>query len=58
MALNGHELFLAALGRPHIFDVETGSTMDSPAPDGALFLNDVTSGASAAQVPIYYMDAR
>lgn len=50
MTLLGDELLVADLGRLHIIDVETGSIIDSLAPDGALFLNDVTSDANAAWV--------
>lgn len=50
MALIDNELLVADLGRLHIIDVDTGLIIDSLSPDGAVFLNDVTSDANAAWI--------
>lgn len=50
MALIGHELLVADLGRLHRIDADTGAIIESLTPDGALFLNDVTSNADVAWV--------
>ena len=50
MALIGRELLVADLGRLHRIDADTGAIIESLTPDGALFLNDVTSNADVAWV--------
>jgi sugar lactone lactonase YvrE len=46
MAIHGDRLYVADITRIHVVDLETGKIVETVAPEGAVFLNDVTASAS------------